>query len=108
VRLLPCCDKDAIKHRCEFQIVAKASEQSLGTVADEDATCPSPDCGRVIDGEDVKRQAQQGQMGEQLFAVVIKRAIATKTKGVRTRKNGLMLSGRPQHKMMTPQRLPQD
>lgn len=66
--------------RCEFVIVQEASEHSAATVLDGDGTCPFPDCGKVIDGDEIKRQAQAGGMGEQLFAIVFKRRIETRTK----------------------------
>ena len=70
---------------CSFEIVGSADEQSEGTVARAYGTCPFGDCGRVVDGDEIKRQAQAGDMGEQLFAVVFKRRVEYRTKAGKLR-----------------------
>ena len=82
VRLVPHrgSGPSADRRTCSFEIVETAGEQSAATVARGDGICPFGDCGRVIDGDEIKRQACEGRMGEQLFAVVYKRRVRTTLK----------------------------
>lgn len=80
VRLVPHAEEQEDKRVCSFEIVHTAKEQSAGTIAGGRATCPFADCGRVIDGDEIKAIAQAGDMGEQLYAVVYKKRSQTITK----------------------------
>lgn len=73
--------------RCNFEIVEDLTDHAPATVANRDALCPFPDCGRTISGDEIKRQAVACQNDDQLFAIVIKRQIQVPTKsgGSRTK-----------------------
>ncbi len=60
---------------CAFTLVYGVGEESEGTVNGGDATCPFLDCRRVVESAEIKKQAQAGGMGEQLYAVAFKRRV---------------------------------
>ncbi len=82
--------------RIRFAIVHKASEHSPGTVDGGVGKCPFPDCGREIPAEDIKRQAQAGRMGHQLYCVVYKKEVVV----------GRHKNGKPKTKMIRGFRAP--
>ena len=65
---------------CSFEVVRTLEDQSSRTVARGDGICPFGDCGRVIDGDEIRLQAREGRMGEQLYTVVYKRRLRTTLK----------------------------
>lgn len=62
---------------CSFNIVSSPKKHGLdpdkGTVKGGRVECPR--CHTVIDGEEVKREAQNGRMGHQLYCVCVKRRL---------------------------------
>lgn len=75
VRLIPRCENGRTSGNrfCDFEVVNDNKLHSDGTVSDGDATCPFPDCRRVIQNLEIKRIAEGGAMGHQLFALSISR-----------------------------------
>jgi len=84
VRLIPLTN-DPNNRLVRFEIVTKAAQHSEGTVNRGNGLCPFPDCGRVIDGDEIKAQAQAGRMGDQLYAIVYKEEKVVTTKAGRSR-----------------------
>ncbi len=67
--------------RCSFEIVHDASAHSQGTVSVGEARCPSPDCGRVVDAAEIKRQCTASMMDEQSYTVVCREKSGVQNSG---------------------------
>ena len=85
VRLLP---QD--NGHCDFEIVDTVAEQSPGTVKNAIATCPWPGCGATTPRDYIAQQAQAGQLGHRLYAIIY-----------RSQWQGYTKAGRPQKRMTT-------
>jgi putative DNA methylase len=83
VRLVPEITSES--RRIRFEIVEQASEQGKPTVTDGTALCPFPDCLRTINGDEIKRQAQEGCLGHQMYAVVFKEEVSVSSPNGRTK-----------------------
>ncbi len=87
VRLIPHHQNGpgSVGRHCSFEIVDSASDHSFGTVNRGAALCPYSDCGRIVDSKEIARIAVNGGMGEQLYAVVYKRAVSSLSKTKRVK-----------------------
>jgi len=69
---------------CGFEVVTNPQAAGLdpekGTDVSKDALCPR--CGRVMDGDAVKAEAQAGRMGHQLYAVCTKKRMGRRSEWV--------------------------
>ncbi|MEN3061524.1 MAG: hypothetical protein ABC595_00270 [Candidatus Methanosuratincola petrocarbonis] len=67
---------------CSFEILSSPKKNGLspdiGTVKGGDAECPR--CRTVIDGDEIKRIAQKGEMGHQLYCVCVKNRGSARSK----------------------------
>lgn len=82
VKLHPVCEGT---RTCNFEIVESLDEQSAGTVSSGSAKCPYPDCGRVVEAEEIKRVATTIGLGEQLFAIATKQPVKKRGKNGKER-----------------------
>lgn len=86
VKLVSLISATLSERKIKFEIVKSQEEISHGTVKGGTGLCPYSDCGATINGDDIKKQAQEGNMGDILYAIVLKRKTRPAHDGVRGRK----------------------
>ena len=72
--------------RCDFKLVEKSQDQSLGTIKGGIATCPYPNCGSSTRKSYVAEEAEAGRLGHQLYCVIYRDQSWPLTKSGRPRK----------------------
>ena len=89
----PDCRRSDPKKPCNISTLHPDGECSGGTTSRAVAVCPQPDCGTTTPKGYLAKEAQAGQMGHQLYAVIYRDSWTTKTKSGTNRKRPTTFRG---------------